>query len=239
LERTARLEELKIPLPEPLGGHNELSGVLGIPEWWPTGSRVALVFAHSAESNLDDALIQRVQLALTDRKCLTLRFNFPFAEGKRRKRVDDVAVLRRSFRAAIAVLGRDPAATPGHLFLGGFGLGAQIAADLAAELLPIDGACLFGYPLHPAGEPDNIRAESLYRVVSPMLFVQGAHDPRCEIDSLRRTLGRVGAPINLHVSKRVGENLRPLENTQEENDAVFDEVFNTLSNWLSKILEEE
>jgi predicted alpha/beta-hydrolase family hydrolase len=239
LERTSRLEELKIPLPEPLGGHDELSGVLGIPEWWPTGSRVAVVLAHSETSDLNDPLIERIQVALTERKFLTLRFNFPFAEGKRRKKPDDAAVLRRAFRAAIAVLGRDPSATPAHLFLGGVGIGAQIAADLAAELLPIDGACLLGFPLHPPSEPHNVKADALYRVVSPMLFIQGTNDPRCNLDSLRRSLSRVGAPTSLYVSKRVGENLRPLESTQEANEAVFDEVFGTLNRWLSKILHEE
>ena len=71
---------------EPVHGLDELSAVLGIPEWWPTGSRVAIAIAHGSNSNLDDPLVEYIHRELTERRFLTLRFNFPFAEaGKRAK----------------------------------------------------------------------------------------------------------------------------------------------------------
>lgn len=231
---------MKIPLPEPLGGHGALSGVLGIPEWWPTGSRVALVLAHGADTNMNDPLIEYVQSHLTEKKFLTLRFNFPFAEGARRKKkIDDEAALDRAFRAAIALLGRDPSATPAHLFLGGVGLGARVASTLAAELPPIEGVCLLGYPLHEEDQPETARPEALFRIVSPMLFIQGAHDPTCDISVLQRAMSRVGAPTTLRVSDKVGRSLRPVESAVEEPEIVYAEIFETLYGWLGQILREE
>jgi predicted alpha/beta-hydrolase family hydrolase len=95
------------------------------------------------------------------------------------------------------VLARDPAEAPAHLFLGGKGLGARVAARLASGRLQIDGAFFLGYPLHPAGEPDNIPDQFLFRIIAPMLYVQGSKDPRCALSSLRRCLSRIGAPTTL------------------------------------------
>ena len=47
---------------------------------------------------------------------MTLRFNFPFAEAGRRASSDSPEVLETTFRAAIAVLGRDPTAAPAEDF---------------------------------------------------------------------------------------------------------------------------
>ena len=48
MEPSAIFEKIEIPLPEPIHGLDHLDGVLGTPEWWPTGERVAVVVAHAA-----------------------------------------------------------------------------------------------------------------------------------------------------------------------------------------------
>ena len=92
------------------------------------------------------------------------------------------------------LIGRDPTATPAHLFLGGFGIGARVAARLASDRLQIDGLAMFSYPLHPKGAPESLQVEGLNRVVSPLLFVHGAEDPNCSPEAVRRCLSRIGAP---------------------------------------------
>jgi hypothetical protein len=198
-----------------------------------------MVLAHGEKTNLNDPLLQHIQLRLTENKFLTLRFNFPFAEGRRRKSPDDTAVLQRAFRAAIALLGRDPTATPAHLFLGGVGLGARIAASLAADLITIEGICLFGYPLHAADNPQTIEADPLFRIVSPMLFLQGTEDPTCNIQLLQRTMSRVGAPTSLCAFEKVGQNFAQLEERQEGQEPLLDEVFASITEWLGQVLREE
>lgn len=101
MEPSATFEELEIPLPEPIHGKDHLKGVLGIPEWWPTGERIAVVFAHGGGSDYDDPLISAVCNALTQRSYLTLRFNFPFAEAGKRATADSPATLERGYRAEI------------------------------------------------------------------------------------------------------------------------------------------
>ena len=43
MEETAKFKDVQIELPEPLEGCESLSAVIGFPEWWPTGARIAVV----------------------------------------------------------------------------------------------------------------------------------------------------------------------------------------------------
>jgi hypothetical protein len=66
-----------------------------------------------------------------------------------------------------------------RLFIGGKSMGGRIATQVAAEpgAIPnLHGLVLLGYPLHPPGRPDKLRAAHLERVRAPMLFVQGSRD---------------------------------------------------------------
>jgi predicted alpha/beta-hydrolase family hydrolase len=232
---SARLEELKIPLREPERGVEELSGILGIPEWWPTGSRVGVVLGHTTSSDLDDPLIERIHAGLTDSGYLTLRFNFPFAEAGK-SRPDAMPALKRAYKAAIATLGRDPTATPAHLILGGHGLGARVAAEVAIERLRIEGLFFLGYPLHALGKPETVQAENLYRIISPMLFLQGTRDRGCDEEALRKTLLRIGAPTALHMVQEADNRFKVLKKSPRTSDDVYEEVIATLNAWIGKIL---
>jgi predicted alpha/beta-hydrolase family hydrolase len=236
VDPSARFEPVKIPLPEPVHGLEEVSGVLGIPRWWPTGARVSVVFAHGRGRDMDDPLIEYLHRELTERHFLTLRFNQPFAEaGKRRP--DSMPVMRRTLRAAIGVLANDPTAAPAHLFLGGKNQGAHVAADLAGSRVRVDGLFFLGYPLHTTGKPETAQAEQLYRLISPMLFVQGTRDRACDIDVLRETLTRVGAPTTLQVCQEADQHFKVLKKSDRTEEEVFAEVLEGLHAWINKILE--
>ena len=238
VEPTARYEDIKIPLQEPIRGLPELSGVLGIPEWWPTGSRVAVAIAHDSTTNLDDPLVTHVHRELTERKCMTLRFNFPFAEAGKRSSADSPAVLERAFRAALAFLGRDPTASPAHLFLGGKGLGARIAAQIGSSRPGIEGIFFLGFPLHSQDRPDKLQAEHLYRLVTPILFVQGSRDRRCDIETLRKALMRIGAPTTLHIAQGADQNFAMLKKASRTTAVVRAQISDAVASWVEKVLDE-
>jgi predicted alpha/beta-hydrolase family hydrolase len=234
MEPSAQYEEFEIPLREKIHGVDHVRGVLGIPEWWPTGERVAVVFAHGSSSNFEDPLIVTLANALAERGYLTLRFNFPFAEAGKRSSSDSPAVLERGYKAAIGVLGRDPTALPARLFVGGVGLGARVAAGLVADRLHADGLFLLGFPLHAQDKPDKVDAEVLYRATSPMLFVQGTRDRRCESAALHNALRRVGAPIELYDVQDADSSFHVPKKSGRTESQIFTEVFGVLSNWIAR-----
>ncbi len=199
MEQSAQFEQVTVRLPEPTLGVEEIRAVVGIPRWWPTGNRVAVAMAHDAGSSMDDPLLETLHRELAGHNFLTVRFNFPFAESGEPASKYSAEMLERAFRAALSILGRNPSAAPAHLFLGGKGIGAWMAARLATQRLQLDGIFCLGYPLHAPGQPDRLQADYLYRLISPTLFVQGALDRRCELPALQKCLGRVGAPSTVEV----------------------------------------
>jgi uncharacterized protein len=235
VEAAAQFEEVKIPLPEPVHELEAVTGILGIPEWWPTGSRVSVVLAQGQRS--DDALLQALQRHLTERRCLTLRFGFPFLEAGKRK-PDPMPVLQRTYASALATLSRDPTAAPAHVFIGGQNLGALATAHAATARVRVEGLFFLGYPLHKQDDPSDVRAERLFRIVNPMLFVQGSRDRHCVLPTLRRTLARVGAPVQLHVVEEADHTLHVAKKSGRTPDEVRAEVAAILEAWIAKVLDE-
>jgi uncharacterized protein len=226
-------EPIKIPLTEPVHGLDSVTGRLGVPEWWPTGARVSVVIAQASLD--EDPLLDTLQKALTERKYLTLRFPMPYMVAEKKK-PDDALVMVRTYQAAMQVLSQDPSAAPAYIFAGGKNAGAIAAAHAATTRLRIQGLFFLGYPLHKQGAPKDVRADRLYRVITPMLFVQGSKDRHCELPALRKTLTRVGAPVNLHVVEEADHQLHVAKKSPRSQDEVNREVLAVLETWIRKTL---
>lgn len=262
MEANAKYEKVKIPLREETQGIATVSGILGTPEWWPTGQRIGIVLAHGADSNMEDPLLAALQASLTAQRYLTLRFNFPFAEarltapsdensdtqkpkrGTKKKKstpppIDPLEVLVDAYRSAILFMMRDSTNMPAHLFIGGRDIGGRAAAQLSSVRARINGVFYLGYPLHPPGKPKEANARDLFRVVSPMLFIQGSRNPYCEPEALRRTLLGVGAPTALRIIEDADENWTTTTTQPvEENlpSRVFVDVSRTLQKWMQSLV---
>lgn len=234
-EGAAQFEEIQIPLAEPVHELESVTGVLGVPEWWPTGSRVSVVLAEGGPG--PDPMLEALQQELTARKMLTLRFGFPFAAAGKKK-PDPMPVLQRTYQAAVAILGRDPTAAPAHVFIGGKNLGALVAAHAATTRMRVEGLYFLGFPLHKQDDPSEVRSERLYRVISPMLFVQGTRDRHCDLPALRQTLARVGAPVQLHTVEEADHTFRVAKKGPRNPEDVQAEILATLEAWIHKTLGE-
>ena len=226
-------EPIKIPLGEPVHGLDSVTGRLGVPEWWPTGARVSVVFAQASAE--EDPLLDTLQKALTERKYLTLRFPMPFMVANKKK-PDEPRVMQRVYQAAVQVLSQDPSAAPAYVFAGGKNVGAIAASHAATARLRIQGLFFLGYPLHKLGNTKEVQADRLFRVITPMLFVQGSKDRYCDLPTLRKTLGRVGAPVNLHVVEEADHHLHMSKKGPRTQDEVNREVLTVLETWVRKSL---
>jgi uncharacterized protein len=55
---------------------------------------------------------------------------------------------------------------------------------------------LLGYPLHPAGKPDNLRVEHFPRLEVPVLFVSGDRDALGGKEALEKWAGTIPGPVD-------------------------------------------
>jgi len=124
------------------------------------------------------------------------------------------------------------------VFAGGKNVGALVAANAATATtrMRVEGLFLLGYPLHKQDDPSDPRSEQLYRAVAPMLFVQGQRDRHCDLPTLRKTLARVGAPVQLHVVADADHQLRVPKKGERSQEQVNGEVLAALESWMRKTL---
>jgi predicted alpha/beta-hydrolase family hydrolase len=107
-----------------------------------------------------------------------------------RRSPDAEASLRSAWHEAFAGTERLASGLP--VFAGGKSLGGRVASMCVADGMGASGLVFLGYPLHPPGKPERLRAEHLARISVPMLFLQGTRDPFARPELLRGVLDQLG-----------------------------------------------
>ena len=112
----------------------------------------------------------------------------------------------------------------------------DVAGPGKGPLENVRGLAFLGFPLHPTGRPSHDRAEHLFDVKIPMLFLQGTRDTLASLDELQpvcKKLGKLatlkllaGADHFFHVPARTGRN-----DTQ-----VLSEALDAFSDWLDGVI---
>jgi predicted alpha/beta-hydrolase family hydrolase len=141
-------------------------------------AHAVIVLAHGAGAPQTHPWMIRMAGALASRGLDVITFNFLYAEARRRL-PDKAPVLEATWRAVVETTRARSETARRKLFIGGKSMGGRMATHVAAMPGAIDdlaGLVLLGYPLHPPGRPEKLRAAHLARVEAPMLFVQGSRD---------------------------------------------------------------
>jgi len=175
--------------PESHGRISVPGGEVGATRIEPKGAVAALVVAHGAGAGMDHPFLVGFCRAMGEAGVATLRFNFPYIERGRRS-PDSERVLRETWTAAFGDASDRAGKRP--VLAGGKSLGGRIASMCVAEGMPAAGLVFLGYPLHPPGKTDRLRAEHLARIEVPMLFLQGTRDQFARQDLLAEVLDGLG-----------------------------------------------
>jgi predicted alpha/beta-hydrolase family hydrolase len=135
---------------------------------------------------MEHPLMAAIADGLFTRRIATLRYQFPYMElGS--KRPDRPVLAHTTVRAAAETAAHRLPGLPA--FAGGKSFGGRMTSQAQAEhpLSGIGGIAFLGFPLHPAGKPSDARAEHLFGIRVPMLFVQGTRDALGEMSLLWRS----------------------------------------------------
>jgi hypothetical protein len=162
----------------------------------PSDARVGYVLAHGAGAGMRHPFLEAIAQALFDRRVATLRYEFAYME-QHKDRPDPPAVAAARVREAIE---RACTEWPGlPLIAGGKSFGGRMTSTAQAER-PLDGVvglAFLGFPLHPPGKPSVSRAEHLYQVEVPMLFLQGTRDEFARLELLTSVTEKLGPRATL------------------------------------------
>jgi len=160
------------------------------PEWLtdgPAAARWTLVLAHGAGQGMDAPFMEYFGRNLGHAGLRVVRFEFPYMREirrtGRRRPPDREPVLRESWNSVIDSMlatGTDQR----FLLIGGKSLGGRTASSVADDR-GIAGLICLGYPFHPPGKPERLRAAHLTTLHTPALICQGTRDPFGNRDEVR------------------------------------------------------
>ncbi len=201
----------------------------------PDGANWLLVLGHGAGAGMHHPFMQRVAAKLAEHDIATLRYQFPYMEqGKRAP--NPQPVLMKTVRNAVAAARRAAPELP--LLAGGKSLGGRMTSNAAASetLAEVQGIVFFGFPLHAPGKPSNHRAEHLYDIGLPMLFLQGTRDKLADLDLLRPVCDRLGAHATLHIIEDADHSFNVPKKTGRSQEQIIAELAGSVKRWASKLV---
>jgi uncharacterized protein len=134
----------------------------------------------------------------------------------------------------VAWLDAQPAARGLPRILGGKSMGGRIASHVAAAGDPADGLLFLGYPLHPAGKPEQLRDAHLAQVQAPMLFLSGTRDSLCDLALLAPVLERLGRRATLAVIADGDHSFHVRKSSGRDDAAATGEVIAAAADWIAR-----
>ncbi len=109
-------------------------------------------------------------------------------------------------------------------------------AQAAAPMDGIRGLAFLGFPLHPANRPSQDRAEHLFDVKVPMLFLQGTRDALAELKELEPVCKALGRRATLKFFADADHSFHVPARTGRKDPQIRAEVLDALAEWIQRVL---
>lgn len=165
----------------------------------------------------------------------TLRFQFPYMD-RGGKRPDAPALCRATVRATVAKAYDLAPSLP--LFAGGKSFGGRMTSQSQADqpLPHVRGLVFFGFPLHPAGRPSTARADHLFQVKIPMLFIQGSRDRLADLTLLEPLCHELGTRATLEVIEHADHSFHvPVRSGRTDAETEI-QITGRVATWVGQVI---
>jgi predicted alpha/beta-hydrolase family hydrolase len=213
-----------------VGKELSVSGLLQAPRQ----ARALYVLAHGAGAGMRHPFLAAVASGFVQRGLATLRYQFPYMElGSRRP--DKPELAHATVRAAVAEAKRRLPQLP--LFAGGKSFGGRMTSQ-AQALDPIPGVrglIFLGFPLHPSGRPSQDRADHLFDIAVPMLFLQGTRDSLAELPQLKPVCERLGKRAELKLFEDADHSFHVPAKSGRKDTEVLTELLDATARWIDRV----
>ena len=196
---------------------------------------VTVLLGHGAGANQLSSFMRMVAGGLAARGFDAMTFNFLYTEQKR-SFPDPKARLESCYRAVIDAALNHRKLRKNRLVIGGKSMGGRIASQVAAvNPEGIDGLIFLGYPLHPSGKPDKLRAEHLKEIKAPMLFCQGARDAFGTEDEIRAVIKKLRLPATLFTVAGGDHSFKIPKSLGVPQTTVYENVMDEVDKWMREL----
>ena len=184
---------------------------------------------------MDHPFMAAVATELARRGIATLRYQFPYIERGAR-RPDPPQLAQATVRAAVAAALRLLPELP--LIGGGKSFGGRMTSQTQAKasLQGVRGLAFLGFPLHPAGHPSQNRAEHLFEVQIPMLFLQGTRDTLASLDQLEPLCKKLGGRATLKLLADADHSFHVPARTGRNDVQVLGDALDALAAWFDSVI---
>ncbi|HEV2210141.1 MAG TPA: alpha/beta family hydrolase [Verrucomicrobiae bacterium] len=192
------------------------------------------VLAHGAGAGMRHPFLADIAQGLLERQLSTLRYQFLYMEA-RSKRPDPPKLAHAAVRAAVR---QASSLVPGMpLFAGGKSFGGRMTSQAQAEspLPGVRGLVFLGFPLHPPGRPSEERAQHLFNVRIPMLFLQGDRDEFAELCLLQSVVGQLGARATLKLFPGADHSFHVPARTGRKDSDIRAEMLDAMKTWIESV----
>jgi uncharacterized protein len=197
---------------------------------------VTLILGHGAGAGQTSDFIVSYASGLAARGIDMITFNFLYREQGRRI-PDPNDKLEACYRAVIEVVREQMKSGRDELAIGGKSMGGRIASQVAAAGIgKLAGLVFLGYPLHPPGRPDRLRAKHLSDIKAPMLFVQGSRDAFGTPDELRPIVASLEPPAGLYVVEEGDHSFKVRKGAGVGQEDVHRAIQDHIAAWLHELV---
>ncbi len=203
----------------------------------PPDARALVVLAHGAGAGMRHHHMKSIADALAEVNIATLRFNFPFMEAGG-KRTDGKEICVETFTNATALAQSIAGELP--IFIGGHSFGGRMSSHFCseradAEKANCNGLVYFSFPLHPSKKPDSKRAEHLYAINLPMLFLSGTRDALADSALLEDVVSRIPS-ARLHWLQTADHSYKILKRSRLSEENVFEEAARVTATFVQELI---
>lgn len=223
---TSAAEPVKIPV----------DGTDGVTGLWQAAPRAkaCFVLAHGAGAGMRHPFLESIATQLATLRVSSLRYQFLYMD-RGSKRPDPPKLCHAVVGAAVAEAGRR---TSVPLIAGGRSFGGRMSSQAQAEspLAGVRGLVFLAFPLHPAKRPGNDRAQHLFDVRIPMLFLQGTRDELAEMQLLAPLLTKLGSNTSSKLIEQADHSFHVPARSGRNDASVLTELASTVSDWVDSLL---
>ena len=201
----------------------------------PPAARACFVMAHGAGAGMDHPSMTALATELSALNIATLRYQFPYMERGSR-RTDPPQLCHATVRAAVTAAARLVPTLP--LIAGGRSFGGRMTSQAQAKspLPGVRGLAFLAFPLHPADRPASDRAEHLFEVKIPMLFLQGTRDALADLQLIEKLVSQLGERATLKLLQDADHSYHVPARTGRKDPEVRRELLQALADWTEALI---